>query len=83
MLTDDHLQVMVHFGSHAHGLSKVLCSHGQDHEFLHGELVSGVASTINDVKSGYWEGDLLVSSQVSDMAIERNILDEKCNIALT
>ncbi len=83
MFTDDHLQVMVHFSGHAHGLGKVLCSHWQDHELLHGELVSGVSSTINDVKSGYWEGDLLVSSQVSNMAIEGNILDKKCNIALT
>ncbi len=39
-----------------------------------------MASTINDVKSGYWEGDLLVPSQVSDMAIERDILEKKCEI---
>lgn len=66
---------MVSLSSHLHRLVKVFCSNGEDHEFLEGEGVSGVRTSIDDVESGARENvRRLDSCELSEMGVERDSL---------
>lgn len=41
---------------------------------MHGELVAGVGSSVDDVESGDGHHDLLDAGQVSDVLVQRNSL---------
>ena len=43
---------------------------GKDHEFLHGQFVSSVRSTVDDVQSGHRKDYILVSCQISDVTVK-------------
>ena len=46
------------------------CAHPRMHAFrshLHGELVAGVGSAVDDVEGGNWQDELLISGHVSDV----------------
>lgn len=55
LLLDQGLQLVVNLGTDLHRLLKVLCSDGEDHEFLEGESVTCVGTTVDDVHGGCWE----------------------------
>ena len=42
--------------------------------YLHGELVAGVGSAVNDVKGGHGHHDLLDAGQVGDVTVEGHVL---------
>ena len=46
----------------------------EDHELLHGKLVSSVTSAIDDVESRNRENHFFISRQISDVLVERNTL---------
>ena len=76
LLLDDGLEGVVDLGTDLHGLGKGGSAGGQDHELLHGELVSGVGTSVDDVESGDGHDNLLatVSGQVSNVTVERDTL---------
>lgn len=43
--------------------------------YLHGELVSGVGSTIDDVEGGHGHDHVLHSGQVGDVTVKWNTLN--------
>ncbi len=54
LLLNDILQVVINFSTNAHGLFEVACTDRQDHELLHGQLVSGVGAAVDNVE-GLWK----------------------------
>ena len=50
---------------------------GEDHEFLHGQFVSGVRSTVDDVKCWNRKYDVLISGEISDVTVKWYTLQEK------
>lgn len=50
LLLDDTLQSVVDLGTHLHGLGEAGSAGGQDHEFLEGETVTGVGTTVDNVE---------------------------------
>lgn len=73
---DDGLEGVVDLGADLHGLGKGFGARGQDHEFLHGQLVAGVGAAVDDIHSRDGENDLLaaVTGQVGNVAVQRNTL---------
>ena len=70
---DDFFEVVKDFASDNHGFGKVGSACGNDKEFLKGEFVSGVFSSVNDVET--WDRESVgdgVSSNVGIMFPERN-----------
>lgn len=65
-----NLQVMVSLGTHAHGLGEALGAEGEEHELLHGELVAGVGTAVDDVENWNGHQHLLsfVASQIGQVA---------------
>ena len=49
----------------------------EDHEFLHGQFVSGVRSTVDDVKCWNRKYDVLISGEICDVAVEWYTLQER------
>ena len=49
-LSDDFLQRLVDFRGHAHGFAEVRGADRENHEFLEGQSVAAVRSTVNDVE---------------------------------
>ena len=47
---DDPLEVVVDLGPNAHGFPEGAGSHRQDHEFLHGQLVSSMGAPVDHVE---------------------------------
>ena len=74
LLLDDGLQVVVDFGAHLHRLLEGGSADRQDHELLHGELVTGVGTTVDDVESRHREHQLAVTGEVGDVLVERHVL---------
>merc|ERR1719507_577901 len=72
---------MVELGAHPHGLRETGCSSGKNHELLHGQLVAGVAASVDDVEAGHGHQDVLDTSQVSDVSVERNSLVGSSSLA--
>lgn len=64
------LQVMVDFWADFHGVSEWCGTSWQDHELLHGQFVTSMASTVDDVESWNWEDDLFVSGQISQVLVQ-------------
>lgn len=75
LVLDDVLESVVDFRAHLHGLREGLGAGGQNHEFLHGKLVTSVGATVDDVESRDRKNEgLLGASQVSQVDVERNTL---------
>ena len=64
------LQVVVSLGTHAHGLREALGAEGEEHKLLHGELVAGVGTTVDDIENWNGHQHLLsfVASQIGQVA---------------
>lgn len=71
LLLDSILQVVVHFTANFHGLSEVFGASGENHELLHGKLVSGMRATVDDIESWGWQDYVAVSSQFSNVSKSR------------
>lgn len=50
LLLDDILQVVIDLSTNAHGFFEVAGTNGQDHELLHGQLVAGVGTAVDNVE---------------------------------
>lgn len=66
---DYTLQMMVNLGSHLHCFSKTGGTSRQNHEFLHGKLVSGVGTTVDDIQSRNWKNNVIISSKLCNVPI--------------
>merc|ERR1719468_704040 len=69
---DGGLEVVVRLGAHLHGLGEAGSASGQNHELLHGQLVSGMRATVDDVQGRNGHNDILDSSQISNVSVQRN-----------
>ena len=70
----DGLQMMINLRPHLHGFLEVLRPYGQDHELLHGQLIPGVASAVDDVERRNRKDDVVISGQLGNVPIERYAL---------
>lgn len=50
LLLDDILQIVIDLSTNAHGFFEVAGTDGQDHELLHGQLVTGVGAAVDNVE---------------------------------
>jgi hypothetical protein len=72
---NDRLEVVIDFGTHLHGFLEGLGTSGENHEFLHGQLVTGVRTTVNNVESRDGENErLLGTRKVSKVNVKRDTL---------
>jgi hypothetical protein len=72
---DDRLKVVVNFGTNLHGFLEGLGTSGENHEFLHGELVTGMRTTVDNVESRNGENErLLGTREISKVNVERDTL---------
>merc|ERR1719394_884693 len=81
LLLDESLEVMVKFRAHSHGLTEAGGSKGKHHEFLHGKLIASMAATIDDIEAWNWHDDILDTSQISNMSVQRNSLVSSSSLA--
>mmetsp|Transcript_18497 Transcript_18497/g.27287 ORF Transcript_18497/g.27287 Transcript_18497/m.27287 type:complete len:210 (+) Transcript_18497:516-1145(+) len=67
---------MIYLASNLHGLLEIRCSCRDDEIFLEGELVTGMTSSIDNVKTWHGHGELLllITSQIGIMLVEWYIL---------
>lgn len=75
-LLDDILKIVVDLGPNAHGLFEGTCTHWQDHELLHCQLVAGVRAAVDDIE-GLQEG----GDQRCDLAVNSADGFPKANLA--
>ncbi|ETW06711.1 hypothetical protein H310_02889 [Aphanomyces invadans] len=80
-LVNDFLQGVVHFRSDLHGFSEAGGTSGQDHEFLHGQLVAGMGTTVDDVERRHREARSGVAGQVSNVLPEGYALGRGTGLA--
>jgi len=72
---DDRLEVVVDFGTDLHGFLEGLGTSGENHEFLHGELVTGMRTTVDNVESRNGKNErLLGTREISKVNVERDTL---------
>lgn len=78
LLLDDRLQVVVYLCADLHRVAKRLCSGGEKHEFLHGQLVSGMRASVDYVEGRHGESELgfTAPSQSCDVLVQRNTVME-------
>lgn len=50
LLLDNILQVVIHFSTNAHGLFEGAGANGKDHELLHGQLVTSMRATVDNIE---------------------------------
>ena len=55
----------------------VLVTSWKKHKFLHGQFVTSVATTVDDIKWWNWQNELFVSSQVGNVTVEWNTLEDQ------
>jgi hypothetical protein len=78
LLLDDTLQGVVDLGTHLHGLGEAGSSGGQDHEFLEGETVTSVGTTVDDVeRRGGEDVGGLDTGEFGQVLVERDTLDRR------
>lgn len=65
---------MVNLWAHFHGFSEWCSTSWQDHELLHSQFITGMATTVDDVESWHWKDDVLVTGQIGDMLVQWNSL---------
>jgi hypothetical protein len=80
-LRDDLLEGVVDLSAHLHGLGERLGAGGEEHELLEGEGVTGVGSTVDDVKgrAGEDEGGL-DTGNLGEVLVEGNALGGRCQL---
>ena len=67
---DHKFQSVVGLRTDLHGFAEGFGAGGQNHELLHGQLVSGMGTTVDDVEGGDWEHERrLGSSQVGNVLV--------------
>jgi len=68
---------MIYLGTHLHCFSEGGCFCGKNHEFLHGELVSGMRATIDDIEGWNWKEELILreTSDASDVLVQRDLIE--------
>jgi hypothetical protein len=72
---DDTLEVVVDFGTDLHGFLEGLGTSGKNHEFLHGELVTSMRTTVDDIEGRDGEDKrLLGTGKVGKVDVERDTL---------
>jgi len=74
-----HAQNTLHSLMHVPRLNIVTCKQlastsGQQHELLHSQFVSCVASSIDHVECWNWKYELRIAGKVSNMFVQRNTL---------
>ena len=52
---------------------------GQNHELLHGQLVAGMAATVDDVEGWHRQHQSLVAGQISQVLVQGNSLPSEKN----
>ena len=74
------LQCMVHLASNPHRLSESRCPCWKDHELLHGQLITRMSPSIDDIEGRHREDELLCSSacKVCNVLVEWDLLGEGC-----
>ena len=74
---------MVCLGTNLHGFRERGGTSGEEHEFLEGELVTGVRTTVDNIegrdRKNEWR---LNTSQVSKVLVERDALDNDARLTL-
>ncbi|GMT15290.1 hypothetical protein PFISCL1PPCAC_6587, partial [Pristionchus fissidentatus] len=80
-LVDLGLEVVVHLGSHAHRLRERLGAKREDHELLHGQLVSGVGASVDDVEGGHGKDNLVGAGELGDVLVEGDSLVDGASLA--
>ena len=55
-------------------ISESVITSRQDHEFLHGQFVSCVGTTVDDIESRSGQNNIVISCQIGNMPIQRQIL---------
>mmetsp|Transcript_3032 Transcript_3032/g.4948 ORF Transcript_3032/g.4948 Transcript_3032/m.4948 type:complete len:282 (+) Transcript_3032:603-1448(+) len=68
---DNILESMVGFGAHAKGLFEGWCTQRDEKEFLRGEVVAGVDTSIDDIKAGDRHYHLGTSCEAVQKFVER------------
>ena len=53
----------------------------KQHEFLHGQFVASVASTVDDIECWDRQENILVASQVSNVSVQGNTFVNSCSFA--
>merc|ERR1719470_587481 len=72
LLLDEGLKMMVELRPHPHGLREAGSSKRKHHELLHGQLVAGMGSSIDNIEAGHRHQHILHPSQVSNVAVQGN-----------
>mmetsp|Transcript_46026 Transcript_46026/g.144785 ORF Transcript_46026/g.144785 Transcript_46026/m.144785 type:complete len:418 (-) Transcript_46026:660-1913(-) len=83
LLLDHRLEVVVHLGPHLHRLAEGAGTDGEDHELLHGQLVAGMAATVDDVERRDRHVHLVgrVVGQVCNVLVQRHTLGRRARLA--
>lgn len=50
---------------------------GKDHELLHGQFVSSMAASIDNIECWDWQNDLLVSGKIGYVTVEGDSLEKE------
>ena len=66
---------MVDLGTNLHGFFKGRSACGQDHEFLHGQLVARMRATVDDIEARHGEHEFpLFTREICQMLVQRHAL---------
>lgn len=57
-----------------YGMRQYVGTCGKDHELLHGQFVSRVATSIDNIQCWDWQNDLLVSGKIGYVTVEGDSL---------
>ena len=60
--------------THSHYFAEGSRSCWQNHELLHGQFVSSVGPSIDDIEGRYWKNNLFVSREIRCVPIQRDTL---------
>jgi len=74
LLLDDGLEGVIDLSGHAHGLLEGGRTNREDHELLHGELVAGMGSAVDDVERWNRKEHLVMAREICQVPVQGDAL---------
>eukprot|EP00128_Syssomonas_multiformis_P001164 Colp12_sorted_trinity150504_noHs@28271 len=81
LVLNDSSQMVVNLRAHTHGFTEVRRTGRQNHEFLHGQLVTSMATAVDNVECRDRQNDFAAPCEISDVSVQRNTLVRGAGLA--